>query len=162
MIDISQVLDGTPPNTGVAVTTTRASTNTIDLLAARDVGVPNPLGIHVVVTEAFVGGTSVVVEQQVCATEGGTFLTLNRSAVILTANLTAGQEIYRVPIVMNQANNQSAGVLNAPGRYFRLLYTVVGTFTAGAVFAYVNPNMDRNAFYAYPANYTVYVDPDEI
>ncbi len=162
MIDITQVLDGTPPNTGVAVTTTRPSTNVFDLLAARDVGVPNPLGIHVVVTETFAGGTSLVVAQQVCATEGGTYLTINQSALILTANLIAGQEIYRVPIVMNQANNQTSGIVAAPGRYFRLLYTVVGTNTAGAVFAYVNPNMDRNAFYAYPSNYTVYVDPDEI
>jgi len=162
MIDATQIFDGVLPNIGSAVTTTRVSTNTLDLLAARDVGAGEPLGIHVQVIEAFVGGTSVVVSYEVGATAGSTYYALVATPVIPAAQLIAGEQIARFALPVNQVLNAASGVLNAPGRYIRLLYTVVGTFTAGTVFAYLNPRPDRNAFTAYPRNYTVYVDPDQI
>lgn len=165
MIDATMILDGTLPNVGAAVTTTRVSTNIIDLGSASDVGAGEPLGIHVLVTTTFVGGTSLQVSLESCATSGGSYVALILSPVILTANLVAGvsgSEIFRYAIPPNEANNATAGVLGAPGQFLRLRYTVVGTFSAGAVMAWVAPRQDRNVFTAYPKNYTTYVAPGEI
>lgn len=165
MIDATFILDGTLPLTGAAITTTRVSTNTIDLLTGRDVGAGEPLGVHVLVTQTFVGGTSLQVSLETCSTSGGTYVPLILSPVILTANLIAGvsgSEIFRYSIPPNEANNATAGLLLTPGEFVRLRYTVVGTFTAGAVFAFINPRQDRNAFTAYAANYTAYVPAAEL
>lgn len=165
MIDATQIFDGVLPSTGSAITTTRVSDNVLDLLTGRDVGADEPLGIHVVVMTTFVGGTSLIVSLECSATVGGSYVSLISSPTILTANLVAGvsgSEIFRYAWPVNQANNATAGVLGVPGQFYRLRYTVVGTFSAGAVMAWVNPRRDRNAFYVYPKNYTAYVAAGEI
>lgn len=165
MLDMTQIFDGTPPNTGAPITTTRVSTNVIDLLVNRDVGAGEPLGVHVLVTQTFVGGTSLQVSLETCTTVGGTYNPIILSPVILTANLVAGvsgSEIFRYSIPPNEANNATAGLLLTPGEFLRLRYTVVGTFSAGAIFAFINPRGDRNTLTTYPANYTVYVAPGEL
>lgn len=162
MLDASQILDGTLPSIGAAITTTRVSTNTIDWLAARDMGNAFPLGINVRVITAFVGGTDLTVSYEVGATAGGTFYGLLQTMVLPAAQLIAGKAIFRTALPPNQALNSTAGVNAAPGRYARLKYTVTGTFTAGTVFAYIAPIEDRNMYTTYANNYTVYVDPDEI
>lgn len=165
MIDITMVLDGTLPNIGAAITATRVSTNVIDIGSASDVGAGEPLGVHVLITQTFVGGTSLQVSLESCATIGGSYVPLILSPVILTANLIAGvsgSEIFRYAIPPNESNNASAGLLATPGQFLRLRYTVVGTFSAGAVMAWIAPRQDRNVFRAYPANYTVSVAAGEI
>ena len=48
----------------------------------------------------------------------------------------------------------TASVSNTPGRFIRLNYTVAtGPFTAGTIFSYVNPIMDRQQYFDYPINY---------
>lgn len=158
MIDATQIFDGTFTGTpavptGVAITTTRVSANVIDLLTGRDVGVDSVLGIHVGVLVALTGGTSLQVDFEVCDTAGGTYLPLVFTPVIPAAQLIAGEQIMRYAVPMNQVLNATAGVLKAPGRYIRLNYTVVGTFTAGTVFSYMNPAHDRQSYYSYPENY---------
>jgi hypothetical protein len=158
MIDIQQVFDGTISAagvvTGAALTVTRVSTNVIDLLVARDIGAGNELGLHCNVLTALTGATSLVVNVEVGATEGGTYYNLMSTPVIPVAQLIAGAPIFRYSMPMNQVLNATAGVLSAPGRYLRLNYTVVGTFGAGTVFAYINPINDRQQTYIYPENYT--------
>lgn len=163
MLDFAQIFDGTPPNTGVAVTATRVSTNVIDWLTGRDMGAANPLAIHVLVTETFATATSLQVSYEVCDTVGGTYLPLALSPVMLLANLVAGHEIFRVALPVNQPNNAVAGVLKTPGQYARLRYTVGGSdATAGKVFAWVSPLLDRDQYTTYPGNYTVAIAAGEI
>jgi len=165
MLDATQIFDGTLPSTGVAITTTRVSTNVLDLLVARDVGASEPLGIHVDVLATFTStvSTTLTVDFEVCDTEGGTYLNILSSPVIPKAQLIAGTSIFRYALPVNQVLNAVAGILKAPGRYIRLNYTVAtGPFDTGTVFAYLTPRMDRNAFYTYPKNYTAAVAAGEI
>jgi hypothetical protein len=165
MLDITQIFDGTAPNTGVAVTTTRQSTNVLDLLAARDVGADEPLGIHVLVTEAFTSTLSatLTVSYEVCDTAGGTYLTLLATPPIPKAQLILGEEIFRVALPVNQVLNAVAGILKAPGQYIALRYTVAtGPMDTGKVFAFLNPRPDRNAFVAVPATYSVAIAAGEV
>jgi hypothetical protein len=163
MLDLSQVFDGTvSPVAGAAITTTRVSTNTIDLLVARDLGAGLPLGIHVDILTAFAGGTSLQISLQVSSAAAGTYYAILLSPVMPVAQLIAGAPIFRYPIVHNEVLNAAAGVLNAPGRYLQLNYTVVGTFTAGTVFSYITPAEDRVVYYSYPIGYTVATTAGEI
>lgn len=165
MLDLSQIFDGTPPNTGVAITTTRVSTNVLDLLVARDVGADEPLGIHVAVMAAFTStvSTTLTIDFEVCDTVGGTYLNILSSPVIPKAQLIVGAPIFRYALPVNQILNATAGILKAPGRYIRLNYTVAtGPFDTGSVFSYLTPRQDRNAYYTYPNNYTAAVAAGEI
>lgn len=162
MLDASQIFDGTLPNIGAPITTSRASTNILNWLIGRDVGAGDDLGLHCQVTQAFVGGTSLQVSYQVAAAPGGPWVDLLETAVILTSNLILGKNILRFTTPLNQPNNTTNGINNTPGQYSRLFYTVVGTYTAGAVMAYMNPAPDRNVFHAYAANYNVTVPAAEL
>lgn len=166
MIDGSQIFDGTLGSNGVpvgaALTTTRVSTNVLDLLVGRDLGADEPLGLHVNVLTALTGATSLQIDAEVCATVGGSYVAIILSPVIPVAQLIVGAPIFRYALPVNQVLNATAGILNAPGRYLRLNYTIVGTFGAGTIFSYINPRQDRPAYYTYPNNYTAYASPGEV
>ncbi len=161
MIDITQVFDGTPPTTGVALTVTRPSTNVLDMLVSRDIGNGNAVYCNVLFPVALATGTSLQIAYQTSNTEGSGYVDLILSPVILTANLKAGTR-YGFVVPRNQFNNATAGVNLAPGRYHRLNYTIAGTFDAGTVMAWLSATPDSNCFYIYPKNYVAYVDPDQI
>lgn len=165
MLDATQIFDGTLPNTGAAITVTRQSTNIIDLLAARDIGADDMIGIHVQTLAAFTStvSTTLTVSFEVCDTSGGTYLTLLQTPAIPKAQLIAGVQLFAVVLPMNQLLNATAGILAAPGRYIALRYTVAtGPFDTGTVMAWIAPNHDRVSFTTYPKNYTAYVAPGEI
>jgi hypothetical protein len=165
MYDATQIFDGTPPNTGVAIIASRASTNIIDLLVARDVGagMDTPLGVHVLLTQAFAGATSLQISFQTCATATGTFVTLLQSPVYPVAQLIAGAPLFRYAVPLNQLLNATAGVLAPPGRFLQLFYTVAGgPFTSGAIFSYLGVEADRSEFYAYPSNYVAATAAGEV
>lgn len=159
MLDIQQIFDGTftgtpPAFTGAAITVTRVSTNVIDMLVARDMGVGGILGVNVIITTAFATLTSLAVAFQVSA-DNSTFVTLLTTAAIPVAQLTAGSRIFQFGLPVNQFANMTAGVLAAPGRYMRMSYTVAGSdATAGAVGAWIAPLLDRDTINTYPRNYT--------
>lgn len=169
MLDATQLFDGTISGagvpTGVAITSTRVSTNVLDLLTGRDLGADEPIGLHVDVTTAFTTTNSATlqIDFEVCATAGGSYLATLYSAVIPAAQLIIGAPIFRYALPVNQVLNATAGILNVPGRFIRLNYVVgTGIFSAGAVFSYINPRPDRNAYYSYPKNYTAAVAAGEI
>lgn len=165
MLDLSLIFDGTAPNTPVAITNTRVSTNVIDWLSARDVGADTPLALHVAILTAFTTTNSATlqVQYEVCSTAGGTFLPLILSPVVAATELIVGCPIFRYDLPVNQEKNATLGILNAPGRFGRLTYTVgTGVFSAGAVFSYITPRQDRNQYYSYPNNYTAYVAVGEL
>lgn len=173
MLDQNLIFDGTLNATtgvpaGVAITasaTTVASTNILDLLVARDLGVDDYAELHVDVTVAFTTTNSATlsVAFQTCATTNGTYVTLLQSVAYPAAQLIAGAPIFRYAVPLNQELNSTAGILAAPGRYLRMLYTVgTGVFTTGSVFTYLNAGHDRQQFWVPPNNYTAYVAPSEI
>lgn len=163
MLDASLIFDGTvnaSPSTGVtgaAITTTRVSTNVLDMLTGRDIGVDSIIGLHVLVTTAFTVLTSLQIDVEVGATAGGTYFALAPSPIIPVAQLIIGAPLFRYAMPLNQILNATAGVLKTPGQFIRLNYTVVGTAeTTGAVFSYMTPNMDRQQYWSYPENYVTH------
>lgn len=108
---------------------------------SRDMGIgDNPaLKLVVQVSEAFVGGTSLAVSFQGSISDASgdpaAWTTWLTSSTVLTANLTVGQRILRIDMP-----RPPAGV--AIPRFVRLLYTIVGTMTAGEVVAGLV--LDRN------------------
>lgn len=168
MLDATQIYDGTLTTsgvTGVAITTTRVSTNVLDMLTGRDIGNGDALYLNVIATAAFTtaDAATLTIQYEVCDTDNGTYLPLIRTPIYAASNLTLGQRLASYVIPPNQLNNATNGVLKVPGRYTRLTYTVgTGTFSAGSVAAYLTARPDRNCLYIYPKNYVAYVDPDQI
>lgn len=162
MIDAQLIFDGTlnattGAATGVAITavsTTQDSTNVIDLLTGRDLGAGSILGIHVDVTVAFTVGTSLQIDFEVSSAAAGTYYSILTSEVIPVAQLIVGAPIFRYGVPLNQVLNATAGIPNVPGRFLKLVYTTVGTFSTGKVFSYISPTHDRQEQYIYPKNYT--------
>jgi len=105
------------------VTVTASSTNVLKL--PKDLAKGNPVPLLLQVTEAFVGATSVAVSIRTSATVSAGALVsptvLATTAAIPVASLKAG---YKFPL-----GHIPQGTLN----YVDLLYTVVGTATAGKV-----------------------------
>lgn len=164
MLDFSQIFDGTPPNTGAALTVTRVSTNTIDWLIGREMGATEPLGIHVQVLTAFTaaGAATLRIDLEVSA-DNSTFYSILESPLIPVNQLIVGTGIFRYAYPVNQDLNDTLGVLKLPGRYARLNYTVAtGPFLTGAIFSYITPRLDRGAFYAPAINYTAAVAAGEL
>lgn len=118
-----------------AVTATAASTNYIDLGAARDIG--NGQGLELIVncdTAALSTGSSTVTFalQSDDNTSFSSPTTVATSAAIAKASLTAATVVWRAPIPKFTAE-----------RYLRLYYTVaVADLTAGAFTAFIVLNGD--------------------
>lgn len=159
MLDSQLIFDGTlNPVAGAAITTTRDSTNVIDMLVSRDMGAGSLLGLHVQVMQNFATLTSLTVDFQASPTSPSSgFVSILKSNVYPVAQLVVGTPIFRYDWPLNQLLNATAGVLKAPGRYYKLVYTVAGSdATAGSVFAYLAPAQDRQEYWTYPENYATH------
>lgn len=121
---------------------TTTSTNTIDLLNARDIGADGsgltPLVVEFLVTTAYAGGTSVNFQVQ-GSTDNSTWTTYCESGAIAIASLAAGA---RVKLFMPTVNPDGG----AAPRYIRTAYVNVGANTAGAVIAWLG-TVDNNRYY---------------
>ena len=109
-----------------AITVTAASTNLIDLGAAYK-GEGEPVNILAQVTTAFAGGTSVACKLQ--TDDNASFSSATDvldSGAIATATLAQGYK-FKFSVLPNDLE-----------RYIRLYFTVVGTMSAGKVFAGLN------------------------
>lgn len=136
--------------TGQTVTgtdTSVLSTNTIDLLAARDIAEGETLFMHSEVVTAASGGTSV--EIQVIATDAanltGNVTVIGSSGAIPIASLTAGAR-FAVPL------RPRIGSLGQ--RYLGVRYVTVGAVAAGAYYTDIGLVVADGAKY-YPVGYTV-------
>jgi hypothetical protein len=121
---------------------TTTSTNTLDLLNARDLGDGNDgiasLMIEFLITTAYAGGTSVNFQAQ-GSTDNVTWTTYSETGAIPIASLTAGQ---RVKLRMPPVNPDSG----PNPRYLRTSYVNAGANTAGAVIAWLG-SVDAAAYY---------------
>lgn len=153
------VIDGALQFTGTAgsvsydtpTTGTQQSTNIVDLLASRDMGVGDDPAIKLLCTVAvaFTGGTSLQVQFQGApnnAGSPGTWVTYAESPVMVEADLLAGR--YLLPI---DVPRPPPGV--ALPRFYRLQYVSAGTHTGGSIFASLV--LDRQDYVIYPAGITI-------
>ena len=124
-----------------ALTTTAVSTDTIDLVVARDIGEGTPLYMNFAVTTALAGGTSVKFEVITSAAAALTSPTvIGSSDAILTAALTAGKN------VVVRLNPEIAGKAQ---QYLGARYTVAGTNTGGKLTADIVETIgDGRKYYA--------------
>ncbi len=125
------------------VTVSAPSTNTIDLGATgtpfaatnplvRDIGRGDRLDLSVSVSQVFAGLTSLQVSVQT-SPDNVSWTSVDTGAPIAAASLAAGY-LFRVPNL----------VQNAPARYLRLYYSVIGTATQGAISAAIVASRQTN------------------
>lgn len=147
ILDRSLCFDGGDTGTFAAITVSRDSTDIIDVGIsgqignARDMSIGTNLQLLVISNRLFAGGTSVQIAIQGAPDNGsgaqGTYVTYAQSPAITLAQLNAGPALI-FPIDLPRP---PYGGLALP-RFYKLNYTVVGTFTAGAVLAYLLLNRD--------------------
>jgi hypothetical protein len=123
---------------------TTTSTNTIDLLNARDIGAGTAndgadLTVEWIITTAYTGGTSVNF-QILGSTNNSAYTVYAETGAIPIASLTVGQKIKLKMPMVNPDNGP------AP-RYLQLAYVNAGVNTAGAVIAWLG-SVDNNRYYA--------------
>jgi hypothetical protein len=159
------MLDGALQFTGVAglttsltdspTTGTQQSTNVLDLLNARDLGIGDDpsLELLIQIMTTFTGGTSLEVQLQGAPDNGsgapGSYTTMWDSTAIAEASLLAGRYISNitVPRVLLPTPTGVSAAQALP-RFLRLQYITVGTHGAGALFGAIV--LDRQDYVAYP------------
>lgn len=128
----------------VAITVTRVSTNQLDLLNARDMGIGDSpsLKVRVLVTTPLVSGGATTLQVQFQgSTDNVTYTTYAESAAIAKAALVQGAHVFDIDV----PRTQPGGALP---RYLQLNYVVAtGPFTAGAVTAGIVLGPDDNISY---------------
>ena len=133
-----------------AITVTRVSTNTIDLLAQRDIGGQNgpPMWLAVGVNAAFTaGGAATLVVQMQGSVDNATWTTYGESRALAIADLTPVGRLLIASWPLRLA-------IDAKPRYLRLNYVVAtGPMTAGSINAQLV--LDAQQYDQYPAGITI-------
>ena len=154
IIDGALQFTGTPGVAGspdTPTTGTQQSTNIIDLVNARDMGIGDDpaLKLLCVVQTAFTAGTSLQVQFQGApnnAGSPGTWTTYAESAAVLEADLVIGR--YLLPMDIPRPPPGAA----LP-RFYRLQYVTAGTHSTGTIFAAIV--LDRADYVVYPSGITI-------
>lgn len=154
IIDGALQFTGTPgtvsndsPTTG-----TQTSTNVLDLLNGRDLGVDTRLELLIQVMTTFAGGTSLQVNLQGAPNSAGvpgTYVTMWTTGAIAEADLVAGRYISNIelPRIWLPTPQDPSAAMGLP-RFLRLQYVTVGTHNAGAIYAGIV--LDRQNYINYP------------
>ena len=137
-----------------AITTTRDSTNIIDLGNPRDLGVGTPLVVMLFVTQAFVsaGGATLAVSVRGSA-DNVTYYDLIDTQAFSVAKLnTSGTGVQEIALPMKSIDMPN----NVFPRYLKLVYTVaVSSFSAGKIQAELVQGHDNEIQGQYPSGFTV-------
>jgi hypothetical protein len=138
-----------------AITASAASTNTLDMLNARDIAIggnmdQDPLVVVTVGVTFTAAGAATLTIQCQASVDNASWTTVSQTDAIPKANLTAGT-VIKLPLGLQQP--QSAGI----PRYYRLNYVVAtGPMTAGQIEAdLVIGGMQLNNPPVYPSGFTV-------
>lgn len=124
-------------------------------LIGMDIGAGDGISVPEVewnIGTTFVGGTSLIIALQAAPDNGsnapGTYVTLDQTQTFLTAALVAGLNgQFKVPPVPSNFGE-------AMPRFYRLLYTSVGTFSAGTISANIVLNAStQTLIQKYPSNF---------
>ena len=159
ILDRNMMFDGGATGTFVAITTTRDSTDIVDVGISGQVGGGREMSagtdiyLLLLSNRLFAGGTSIQVAIQAAPDNGsgaeGTYVTYALSPVLTLANLNAAPGLL-FPISVPRPPFGSP----IP-RFYKLNYTVVGTFTAGGVMAGLILPYGRDDVVYYPTNINV-------
>lgn len=154
IIDGALQFTGTPGTVSpdLPTTGTQQSTNVLDLVNGRDLGVDTYLELLIQIMTTFASGTSLQVQLQGAPDSSGspgTYVTMWDSGAIAEANLVAGRYIANVklPRIMLATPSNPSAFQGLP-RFLRLQYVTVGTHTAGALYATIV--FDRQDYITYP------------
>lgn len=138
-----------------AITVTAPSTNIIDLLNGRDLGVGEPvLKLAIFISTAFTaGGAATLTVQFQGAPDSsgspGTYITLAESRAYAVAELLAGAKLLPITV---PARDPTQTVTSS--RFYRVNYVVAtGPMTAGALSAQLV--LGRQDNFQYPAGITI-------
>lgn len=159
IIDNSLLFDGRTTGTFVAITTTRDSTDIVDvgiggqIGGGREMGAGAGLYLLVLSNRAFAGGTSVQIHFQGAPDNGsgaeGPYVTYASSPAMTPTNLNAAPGLL-FPIAVPRPPFGSP----IP-RFYKLNYAVVGTFTQGGVMAGLIMPYGRDDIVYYPSGINV-------
>jgi hypothetical protein len=156
LIDNNLIFDS-----AAAVTTTRDSTNIIDLSVARDIGDGEDIEVLVLCSTPFTSTatTTTITAQIMVSTDNSTYTTAAKSDAIQIGQLTTGSEILNIQMPQRRILNPSVsggGVGNdAYPRYIKLNYVASATLSAGAVTAALIGVRQTNPAAGYPSGFTV-------
>ena len=126
------------------LTATAFSTNTLDMLNAREMAVGSQLKIAIEIVTALAGGTSLNI-QLLGSADNSTYTLIQETGVMLTAVLGAGN-VFNLELAHRSP-------LQAVPRYYKLQYVIVGPYTSGAVAAQIV--LDRQTTTYYPPGIVV-------
>lgn len=146
-------------NVDTPTTGTQQSTNILDLLNARDLGIGDDpsLELFIQIMAAFVSGTSLDVQLQGAPDNGsgapGSYTTMWDSGAVAEADLTLGRMIANVTLPRIWLPTQLAPGKQALPRFLRLQYVTVGTHTLGTLYGAIL--LDRQDYIAYPPGITI-------
>lgn len=147
--DVTGAGSGNPPAMIGGVTATGNALIGFDIGAGDGIAMPE---VIYNIGTTFVGGTSLQISVQAAPDNGsnapGTYVTLDSTQVFLTAALISGLNgSIKIPPVPSNWGE-------ALPRFYRLSYTVVGTYSAGTINANIvlNP-ANASAIQKYPSNY---------
>lgn len=147
MLDIQNIFSSAQP-----ITATAPSTNVLDFLAPRDIGVGNMLELNISVNTLFATSNAGTLQVSFQGSVDNTnFYDIVLSPVVVASELVAGRRILQQPVPRAfQPNMRAIGM----PQYYRLNFIVAtGAFTAGKLDAWLSADMDRDAYYTYPNAY---------
>jgi hypothetical protein len=145
---------GTAGSPDTPTTGTQQSTNVLDLLNARDLGIGDDpsLELLIQILTTFTGGTSLEVQLQGAPDNGsgapGSYTTMWDSGAIAEADLLAGRYISNITIPRIWLPSPLAPGKQVLPRFLRLQYITVGTHGAGGLFGAIV--LDREDYIFYP------------
>ncbi len=154
---LDRLLCFSTPASPQAITVTAPSTDVIDLLNPRDMGIGDSpaLKLAMYITTAFTAGGAATLQVafQGAPDNGsgapGTYVDYALSPVYPVANLTIGQKVFPIDVPL-----RNLSLTTTFPRFYRLNYTVAtGPMLTGAIFAAIVLDREDNA--QYPAGLTI-------